>query len=174
MTDTEVATNTLTVEDLTALKLADGVIFEHYLSGSERVCRVRLLLDGGYGDAPVIFTAKQQRLFPEVSQYTRDRVRYIAIESGSVEGHYYVQSAKYTPAFQTTVRHLRVGDELIVNFRPDAHTNDYLRKVDLHGDVCDLTVITRRMSANPHGIREVYLIGTSTTPNNSARMCRNV
>lgn len=59
---------------------------------------------------------------------------------------------------------LRVGDEIAFEFCPDHHTNQYMERADLHGDILRL-VVTRGKR------RHYFEVDHSNCPDNTARMC---
>lgn len=80
-------------------------------------------------------------------------------------------SAQYTENWRTVVSLLRVGDELRLEFRTDEATNGYVKDANLHADELYLRV-ARTVGSSPREQRMYFLLDTSITPSNSARMCR--
>lgn len=165
---------TLTTDDVTALRMADGVSYhvyegEAYLSAS---------LDGGYSDNPRIFTAKEQKLFAAdgrgiPGQRNRKiRCEYRVTNYGSHPDDpnytcfHYEMFARSNPEWQTAARALRAGDALLMQWT--AHNdNDNNRSIGWCTDELRLFAIGQE-GRNPRA----WFIDKHTGPDNTARMVR--
>jgi hypothetical protein len=90
------------------------------------------------------------------------------IESGRAKcfGHVTFYHGQHTPA-PCIVQTLREGDDITFRFYPDAHTNGYVSKAGLPGDVLYLDV--RRGDK-----RFSWELENSICPDNTARMCQGI
>ena len=64
---------------------------------------------------------------------------------------------------------LKAGDRIAFRFYPDAGTNQYLQRIDIHSDRLYLD-ITRKHGKSERRLR--FVVEESTCPDNSARMCQ--
>lgn len=182
-TDTPTATelDTLTRDDIHALKAADGVTFHH---SQRHGTRVRLYLRTSAGE-PRIWTATEQRLFPMMEDgRAADRYRDLAVESRmggyrdggetswngdthpQAEGYASNLACKFNHDWQTVVGLLRIGDRLVLQWNADNNT-ETIREHGLHHD--ELRVEIRRTGRRrPMS----FLIDSRVCADNSARMIR--
>ena len=65
----------------------------------------------------------------------------------------------------TAIEFLRVGDNITINWDSSGHIGQYLRDAGLYNDHCILVV-------HRNHIRHEFILCSSVTPNNSARMIR--
>ena len=169
-TTTDTAIATLTTADGKALRKAESVVF--------RLHKGRYTIEAGIGKAlndnrP--YTDVQRRLFPDRAYGSSDRDRTLTV-SGYIDsyagrpftedskGFAMINSAHFVPTWQTVARLLRAGDEITLHFLGDAHTNEALRKVGMHGDVVRLNV------HRADGAVLTFDVAHSTCADNSARM----
>ncbi len=177
----------LTTEDIRALKTADRIVFQYWKGRSIlRAIRDRSDYADGERQAPV-YTAAEQRLFPDTSHPGDGRCRDITTD---------VSMYGYTPdGFQswnlhsnpealasyvilspgsgwlTVVNFLRAGDRVTLEWIAD-NNNDYLRDAGLHQDELRLSV-ARGDTSDPKKHKPVagkFLIDKRVCPDNSARM----
>lgn len=169
-TTTDTATTVLTADDVKALRKAETVIF--------RLRQGRYTIEAGIGKAlsdnrP--YTDVQRRLFPDRAYGSSDRDRtltvsgYICSYAGrptSEDSNCFAMifNANYAETWKTIAGLLRAGDELSLTFKGDAHTNEALRKVGMHGDVLVLNV------HRTDGSTMTFEVAHSTGPDNTARM----
>lgn len=186
MTDVLPATDrvTLSSDDVTALRTADSVTF-HYGPASTRyvpTC-IRAHARGGYADQPRIWTAREQRLFPEVGNIDTDRMRIVMPDRSSMSGYFgesgmstwhgadRPQAVAYhmmhyaSDEWLTIANLMRAGDSVRLSWQAD-NNYDALREVGFHADELRLSV-HRGESRVMH-----FLITRSVGPHNSARMIR--
>ncbi len=174
---------TLTPAGLAALKLAEEVTLHLNRDGSYMAARLR---DHSYGGEPRIYTAREQRLFPETAT-SLGRLRRIPTDvgvyvygnegsthdsggwsySGSEEresrpGCFYTWHDRDLVA--TVAGVLRAGDHLRLTWI-GSNNNGYLKDAGLHADQVALVV--------PRGHKKLkFLLGVSVAQDNSARMIR--
>ena len=102
------------------------------------------------------------------------------IYGGDQTGHYqhrhditnafaYLGVCKYDPCWQTTIKHLKVGDSLTLRWTADNNTGTLI-DAGLHCDTLELLV--RRTSKTGKHFIFTYHIDTSICPDNTARMIR--
>lgn len=178
-TDTTTTTTAgLTREDLAALRAADNLTFHHYRDGdSQPRHMIRAYLRGTFGQR--IWTAREQRLFPELS-LTDERMRTVAVKSvasgyerdgngGLWSGEPQVRafaSHYIDNTIRTVLALLRTGDELTLQWRADNNTDNH-RSVGFHADELWLSA----WSDSP--ARDLtFHIAHSVGPDNTARMIR--
>ena len=83
-----------------------------------------------------------------------------------------VNTCHYDPAWLTFAGHLKRGDIITLAWIRDNNT-DYLKAANLHHD--ELSLVIRRASGPDGRIRTFhYRMRSSTTPDNSARMVRQL
>lgn len=178
--NTEIAP--LTADDVASLRKADSVTF-HYFRGAGVI---HTHLRGGYTGSLRIFTARQQRLFPDTDSYSADRKREIAVRStlfGYADGgetgwrlsdgndsgpcnpsaFYMIHSGQYNLEWSTIANLIHAGDVLQLVWAADNNTG-YARDNGLHFD--ELVIKIQRNGKIVHTFRVAY----SVTPDNSARM----
>lgn len=178
--DTDIAP--LTADDVASLRKADSVTF-HYWRGTGVI---RTHLRGGYMAPLRIFTARQQRLFPDTDNYSADRKREIAVRStlfgysdgggtgwrlsdGNDSGpcnpsaFHMIHSGQFDPAWLTIANLIHAGDVLLLVWAADNNTG-YARDNGLHFD--ELVIKIQRNGKIVHTFRVAH----SVTPDNSARM----
>ncbi len=161
----------LGVNDLTAMRMADSVVFRH-LNGATTI----ELFIGSHTGRPRIYTRSEQVLFPEAAH--DQRTRLIEVE-GTVtsygEGTSWgrkahavasIQAAQYDHEWATIVRLLKPRDRASLIFRGDEHTNIYVREAGLHADTLHLVVRRGRNTEME------FLLDEQITPDNSARMVK--
>lgn len=150
----------LTKFDVAAIRKADAIVV--HLSSS--LNKVRLIKRR---DTSKPFSEDQEHVLPaEVTVYGYHGQN--ALTNGAQfcahQSIYHRQICKAA----TILRQLRVGDEPVFEFYPDANSNGYLAAAGLHADVCNLKI--RRNGK----IVAVFELTDSVCPDNSARMCRGV
>jgi hypothetical protein len=177
--DTEITP--LTADDVASLRKADSVTF-HYFRGAGVI---RTHLRGGYAAPRRIFTARQQRMFPDTDSYSADRKREINVittmhgyEDGGITGwrlgddysgdcnpsaFHMEHSGQYSPAWLTIATLIHAGDVLHLVWTADNNTG-YARDNGLHMD--ELTIKIQRNNKIVH----TFHVAHSVTPDNSARM----
>src|SRR3954466_11095428 len=148
-TDVTDSLGTLATHDIAALKQADWVTF-HHLPTDQGGPQIRLYIDG-HGD-PRIFTASEQRLFPQTGIGAHDRSRIIPVTSGAsgfganddesgwrgidrpnLSCFYMIHTAQFSAPWRTITRLLRAGDRLTLSWLADNNT-DIVRDAGLHID----------------------------------------
>lgn len=165
-----ITTQTLTAEDLKALRRADSVSFHHRQDETYLVASLRSLSE------PRVYTAAEQRLFPNtdlggdrtrridvsgrVQAYDRSTVRR-AVDGGSAFAM--VHSGQYNDVWRTITSLLKAGDDLHLDFTGDKFANQYSRTAGLHLDV--LSLVVRRGPT-----RLVFTLDVAACPDNTARM----
>lgn len=186
MTET-FAARPLTADDLTAARRADEVTLHLHKAAS-----IVRLYTRGRGE-PVIYSAAQQRLFADDTNFRDRRARDLAV-SASAYGHgddggtgswrwdahgwsggdqvdppscFY--SAYARDEWATIAASLRVGDTLHLEWVAD-NNNGYSRDAGLHVDQVRLTAMPAKRTATTQP--RVWLIGWSVCQDNSARMVR--
>ena len=154
---------TLTKQDTAAIRAADDItvhLNERHPNGLVQLVKRR--------DYNKPFSEDQYHQLSAEVYLRRDgmRAREVAngIECFAMRGIYHSQRT----AISIILKSLRVGDELRFEFRPDAHSNGYIARANLHGDALYLDVYRGgKHIAN-------WCIETSVCPSNSARMVRGV
>jgi hypothetical protein len=182
MTTIDTAVHTLTADDVASLRKADSVTF-HYFRGAGVI---RTHLRGGYAPDKRIFTARQQRMFPNTDSYSADREREIPVitsmhgyTDGGVTGwrldkdaspsdcnpsaFHMEHSGQYSPTWLTIANLIHAGDVLHLVWTADNNTG-YITENGLHAD--ELTIRVGRNGKIVHTLRVAH----SITPDNSARM----
>lgn len=169
----------LTAADIAALKLADDVSMHH----RDGRGYLRAHMRGGYAEEPRVYTAAQQRTFPQADG--NDRSREMEADSdiagyGDDDGlewsasignakpaaFHMIHNSDHSLTWQTIVKLLRPGDEITLRWRA-GNNNGYLREAGLHAD--DLYLRVRRGDT----AREMeFLIARSVCRDNSARMVK--
>lgn len=182
---TTVAAETLTAEDIKALRLARSVSFHVFTRDGERVSFIR----ASFERRRDVFTAAEQRLFPGVSEYRpEERDREIPVledirgyeRDGSVKyderatAFSMIHAAQFDRDWQTIVGLLRPGDELTLTFTA-SNNSENMRRVGYHRDELRLEVKRgRREIAGGRGQKRLsFLLDVSVGPNDSARMVRS-
>lgn len=172
MTTTDTTTAPLTMQDVTALKQAEVVVFRYY----RQVATIEASLRG-HLTQPRIFTAAQQRLFPEVNEYERKHtipvdglVTYYDDDSRRTAGpeasaFSMFHSANYSHIWVTIASLLKPGDVLLIHFNGDRYANGYSRKTDLHIDALHLDVKRGKKALS-------FVVDICVAPDNSARMVK--
>ncbi len=162
----------ITKDDIAAFKAAGSVTFHHYKGTSY----IRLHTDKAFSDDTPIYTAREQRLFPQ-TDVGRDRSRQI--DTGHQIYGYKIDagvwddtsdpgcSAFYmfhfhSPELRTIADLLRAGDVLTLNWSAD-NNNDNHSEAGFHCDKLRLTV-TRGDKVM------TFYIASQGGPDNSARM----
>lgn len=162
--DSTPAVDQLTAEDIAALRMAESVTFHHY--DGQSVIRVQIR---GHGE-PVIFTARQQRLFPKPGTFDSERMREIACDH-SINSYQGIREPRTTQCFtgflslppahwHTIAGSLRKGETIELQW-VGSNNNQYEDDAGLHHDALYLKAGQR-----------VYLVDTSVCPDNTARMIR--
>lgn len=169
----------LTSEDIAALRAADNVTF-HHLRKSDGPHSIRAYLRA-YGEPP-IYTARQQRLFPE-SFASYERMRSIAVESqasgystsgmgewstsygAETDVRAFASVSTINPSIRTMLGLLRAGDVITLEWVADNNT-DALRDAGMHSDFLRLHV------RGAKGRDLSFYVSGSVGPDNTARMVR--
>lgn len=175
-TITEIAA--LTAEDVKAIQKAEQVVLRIYQGKST----LEASLDRGWADSPRIFTASEQRLYPEVDGPLGGRRRTIEV-TGSISGYTadtsrarfgpeasafeMIHTAQYSETWRTIASLIRVGDQVRLCFNADGHSNEITRKAGLHVDTASIE-ITRQSAKRPL----VFQVSTRVGYDNSARMVK--
>jgi hypothetical protein len=176
-TTTDTITHTLTRDDLTAMTAADSIVFRMHHGDQPSI---RAIMRGDLAE-PRIYTAREQRLFPNADG--RDRTREIHTDGilhgyGATDGDpqwrgddrssafEMIGAAQYDHIWQTIVTCLRVGDRITLDFSGDRYTNGYVSGADLHADALMMRV------ARDKGRELVFLVDVSVCADNSARTVR--
>jgi hypothetical protein len=175
-TTTDTITHTLTRDDITAMTAADSIVFRMHHGDQPGI---RAIMRGDLAE-PRIYTAREQRLFPNADG--RDRTREIHTD-GVLHGYAdnaqwrgddfssafeMINSSQYDHIWQTIVTCLRVGDRITLDFSGDRYTNGYVSKAGLHADALMLRV------ARDKGRELVFLVDVSVCADNSARTVRRL
>lgn len=176
MINTETATAVaggLTAEGAAALRRADSVTF-HTRQGRAFI-RARKQAAPGRE----VFTAREQRLYPEpdgaerireiavdfgLTSYGTDRDRPGTLPGADWTAFHMIHTAQYAPAWRTIAALLRKGDALRLGWLADGG-NQYVKDAGLHDDQLQLHVTRGEQDM-------VFHVGHSVTPDNSARMIR--
>ncbi|MET0711084.1 MAG: hypothetical protein ABWZ30_01070 [Jiangellaceae bacterium] len=183
-TDTTTELGTISRDDIAAMFASDSMTLHHLPTHLHRDGvghMIRVYLRGGYAE-PHIWTAREQRLFPQTHTDT-DRMRTILVAS-SVMGYGQDGEDAWTTAYgdpeldlacfhsfydvarrQTIAGILRPGDVLSLFWAADNNT-EILRDAGLHSDSVNL--IVRRGPEK----QLVFRVGESVGRDNSARMIR--
>lgn len=177
MTSTATEITALTAEDVKAIQKADQVVLRHYKGETT----IEASLDRRLSDEPRIYTAVEQRLYPDPSQGSAERTRFIPVHGSLASyerdslrrgdegdtGFWMTSSAQYNDVWRTIASLLRPGDDITVAFVGDAASNGYVKDAHLHADVVRLHV-TRKGAQRPL----VFEVDTSICADNTARMVR--
>ena len=174
----------LTSADIAALKLADSVCFYHYppVDGGNVI---RASIREGYTEGPVIWTARQQRLYPEIERAERQRTvvvdsrmgGYAAGDESRWEGRDYpdahgfhsITAPQLDRDWQTICKLLRPGDRLALKWQADNNTAT-ARDHDLHVDELRLEIVR---GDDPRAeVRLSFLLEVNCRLDASARMIR--
>lgn len=163
----------LTAADVKALRAAEGVTFHHTRGESF----IRATLNSPVSGEPRVFTASQQRLFPDASGADRARtVRCRAVIADYAEldrsrrqddllrSDCYVYGSPGRDTWRTVLDLLRAGDCLMLCWVA-GNNNGYLDEAALYSD--ELFVVIRRGQR-----RWTFLVAHSVCPANTARMIR--
>lgn len=179
----------LTADDVAALRMAESYSFHTHSAYNGSILRLYTNAPGAVDDA-VVFSKRQQVLFPEI--HNKDtRARTLTIDGaasgyGENLGHGGWQWPSWTGSqvqeptpecffsgylkdqWRTIVRSLRVGTVLKIEWTADNNT-EIARDAGLHLDEVRLiaTTVTRTGSR-----RDVFNVGWATCRDNSARMIR--
>lgn len=166
----------LTRDDIAAMRLADGVSF----SVNKGAAYIRTSLDDKYSDESRIYTAREQRLFPEVREIIGGRERrFFCDYRVEYYGPKYAPDAPYaccavemfarqSGAWRTIARLARPGDRVRLDWT-GGNDSDNMRDVGYHRDELRLILV------GPNGRdRLAFLAAVSVGPNNTARMVRVV
>lgn len=176
----DTATRTLSPTDAKAIKKADSIVLRY----REGVATIEATLRNTL-DQDRIFTAAEQRTFPETDPYSLngDRSRIIEVEGAiwsysdgshdrssqvdpkKAQGFWMASSAKFNATWRTIAFLLRPGDEVTVSFVGNANSNELTREANLHADKVELHV---KRGDN----RLVFMVDVSVCRNNSARMVK--
>jgi hypothetical protein len=171
-TETKIAP--LIPQDVDALRKADVVVFRHYKGVATIEASLRGRLD------PRVYTASEQRLFPEVDSWERKRtipvdglITYYdndetcSRRTAGPEGHAVsvLGSANYTRTWTTIANLLKPGDVLSLHFNGDRYANKYSRDAGVHIDGLNLDVQRGKTEMS-------FVIDVSVCPANSARMVK--
>lgn len=178
----------LTAEDLTAMKRADEVSLHLHKGGSF----VRLYVRG-HGD-PVVYTATQQRLYADDTNFSDRRARDLHVSAsamgygkddgstgwrwdsnnGWMDGERHDPPQCFYSAYDNDVWHtiaasLRAGDTLHLEWVAD-NNNGYSREAGLHVDEVRLRAVPERRT--PRTLVRTWHLGWSVCQDNTARMVR--
>ena len=173
---TETTIGTLSAEDVKAIQKADGVVLRIY----EGRATLEVDLDGGWSDSPRVFTAAEQRLFPQTDSPLGGRRRVIVVDS-AISGYTtpdaslasygpgasafeMIHSAKYSDTWLTIAALIRVGDYVRLRFNADGHSNEITQKAGLHVDTASVEIV------RPNKRPLVFHVATRVGYDNSARM----
>ena len=163
----------ITKQDLAALRKAETVVFRSFKGEGTLEVGIR-----GWGD-PVVYSAADQRLFPETGMAYDERRRVISVNatiSGFHEGSgiwrgddessafEMIHGGPYNAVWTTIVGLLRAGDRVTLAFGADAHNNGYVYSANLHAD--ELRLLVER-DGKP---TMTFLIKVSVCADNTARM----
>lgn len=177
MTVTDTTTATLTAEDVKAASKADVVVLRIF----QGVATLEFGADAGWADNPRIFTASEQRLFPQADGPLGGRRRVVQVE-GAIGGYRtsdasrvsygpnssafeMIHSAKYSDVWGTIASLLRAGDQVRLRFNADGHSNEITQKAGLHVDTVSIEIVRKG------GNRALVLqVATRVGYDNSARM----
>ncbi len=172
MSEDTAQNSALSTEDVAALRAAEELSFHHNDGDSY----IRLYLRSSYSGGMRVFTARQQRLFPDTQAAgAHDRARVIGCDSG-VSGYdepvnhenaacFLAKSASGEP-WRTAVGLVRVGDRLKLRWVA-GNNNHYLDNAGLFMD--ELYLVARR------GQRELWFaLARTVCADNTARMIRRV
>ncbi len=155
MNDNEIQPPTvLTADDIRALRDADWISFRHYKGQGSIDASLR-------ADAGRIFTAREQRTYPDTKHGDRARTMYVetsmigyALETESHEeispgwmlaespqavAYASVSTPSMHDAWQTIVSMLRAGDTLTLRWVADNNTG-YIRGANLHLDTMAVVI----------------------------------
>lgn len=183
MTDTTTTLAALTRDDITAIRAADTVSFHH---GPNYGPKIRLSLGGGYSDQPRIYTAREQRLYPQQDGDRTRELRVASSMSGYAEegfgmwrgqdfpnatGFHMIHSPRYNDEWQTVVSLLRTDDVLTMVWSADNNTGT-ARDFGLHIDELRLRIDRNGGAPAEKGSTLTFLLTVSMCRDNSARMIR--
>lgn len=173
----------LTKDDIVALRSADSITFHYGPENTRYVATCIRAHTRNRFETPVIWTAKEQRVFPEAGSGT-DRVRVIMPEASVMSGYAGEHGGSYWHAdakpnavafdmihsasgmeWQTIVGLMRVGDTIHLAWSAD-NNNDNHRSVGFHCDELRLTIV------HSETVSMTFLLTRSVGPHNSARMIR--
>jgi hypothetical protein len=171
MTTTAVEVAPLTVQDIKALRTAETVVFRHY----KGVPTIEVYLRDH--TEPLIYTAVQQRLFPEPG--VDERKRTLAVgglityydddsrKTAGPEGNAFemIHSAQYSQTWKTITSLLKVGDVLTLHFNGDRYSNGYSKKAYLHIDGLNLDIKRGKAQLS-------FMVAVGVCLANSARMVK--
>lgn len=146
---------TLTKDDIHAIRKADDICI--HLNARNPEGLVRLIKRKPYNAKP--FDCDQEHVLPAtVRMATRVTAECFAMTNAKFE----------SSGVGSILKTLRAGDELRFQFWPDAQGNQYTKDAGLYADSVYLDVIRdgKRVAR--------WDIDSSITPDNSARMCRNI
>lgn len=166
----DTATQTLTADDVKALRKAEKVVFRllHGVATIEAGIGKMLCDNRRYTDV-------ERRLFPDRAYGSSDRERTVTVSGVATNwyadkpvhegltGFEMLHTAQHNATWQTIAGLLRAGDALHLHFDGDAHTNENLRKAGMHGDVLRLVV-------HRGETKMTFMVTSSAGPDNSARM----
>lgn len=172
-------TMALDSDDLAALRLADRVVFQTLDNGESAI---RAIVDRGMLTDTPIYSAREQRLFPETERYSRDRERTIRVRAtgygygdathnmggwsgGKFSAFHMHHHARMTEEWCTLADLMRVGDTVTLRWvanNGNGNTKD-----------AGLVVDELRLTLNLHGKRErTFLVDVSVGRDDSARMIK--
>lgn len=150
----------LTKFDIAAIRKADAIVVHL----SDTLNKVRLIKRRDYNKP---FSEDQEHVIPAEVTLHGYHGREALKNGAKFVAHQSIYNRQMDKA-ASVLRQLRVGDEAVFEFYPDAHSNGYLAAAGLHADICNLKI--RRKGK----IVATFELAESVCPDNSARMCRGV
>jgi hypothetical protein len=173
MMDTD-GTMTLTADDVAALRKANRVAFQ---TTSDGVTAIRAILDkGSYSDQVAVYTAREQRLFPETRTIGDDRERTIRCQGRctdygdgdrrSGEGYtaFHLDMFAHTTEWQSIAATLRAGDTVTLHWVA-SNNSDVTRGAGFVRDEL-------RICFGAGSRTRTFLVDVQVGPRNSARMVK--
>lgn len=165
----------LTADDLAALRMAHGIVCQSTRDGHA----IRAIIDRSrFTPGPVVYTAREQRLFTETSDIGRDRERTILCDARLIaygdgdarhatdtyDAFHYDQFAR-SSEWPSIAGAMRVGDALTLVWTA-SNNSDVTRGAGFVRDEL-------RVSFGRHGRpARTFLIDVQVGPRNSARMVK--
>ncbi len=147
--------------DIRALRDADSVVFRHSEAGQPVIECIRRLAK------PTPWETESRYCINVTSRIHQNFSRGVARSVKRTKAVHIEMHAQYNEKWKTIVGSLKAGDVLGLDWRMDCHTNGYLEKAGLHGDVLEL-VAMREGSKNTKKL--LWEAGSSVCAENSARM----
>jgi hypothetical protein len=151
--------------DLTALRKADSVCFDHNIrttAGPERVSMIRAIKRAPYDTTDPFAQDVTHAINVDSRAFSYDHPS----DSDNLTAFEMLHSAQVTETWQTIVGLLRVGDDLKLVWAA-GNSNGYLEESNLHRDEL-------RLEVTRNGKRLTFHVATSVCPNNSARMIKTL